>query len=177
MTTIPIKNVDVNRFWDKTPTPLKYVLVVTLIIATAYFVFMKKVYVNQSQQIEQLVTNMKVTYELVDNFETFKNTQDNYNKEFLIYMNNLYDLVQELNQTTNKKLDMIVGTTTGNRELLEKIGLLNDSFEKLSKVYQELANTKIIQQNSPLTPPQQAPEINPKAVNKKTGEVYQFNKK
>jgi len=151
---IPIKNVDVNRFWDRTPTPLKYLLIVAIIIATTYFVFMKKVYIGQTEQISQLVDNAKVTYELVDNFEKFKQTQDDYNEEFSIYLNNLYNLVQELNETTNKQFSILLGSGSNNKdEIIKTINLINESFVKLSKVYQELSTTKITTPPTLPTPP------------------------
>ena len=178
--TLPIKSVDVNKFWDKTPTPLKYLLVVTLIIATAYFIFMKKVYTNQTEQINQLVDNAKTTYELVDNFNEFKVSQNNYNKEFTLYINNLYTLVRELNETMKKQSIMILGSNTNNKEeIIEKLNMLNESFTKLSTVYQELSKSSLNNKNTNNInnlQPYYDPYSDPKVVNKKTGEIIDLKK-
>jgi len=139
---IPLAKFSINRFWEKTPNALKYILVLSIVCATMYFVFMKKVYSGQTSELNKLVENIEVTYKLIDNFEKFKTSQNTYNEELLKYMNNLYSLVQELNENTNKKLDIIIGSGSKNKEdIIEKIILLNESFEKLSKVYQD--NSKI----------------------------------
>jgi len=139
MTTIPLEKFNLNRFWEKTPTALKYILIFALFVVVSYFLFSKRMDDNSMKQIEQMKTGITATYELIDNFEDFRKEQDRYNKEILDYLHNLHALVEDLNSNTNRKLDMIltVGGKSANQEvLIEKILLLNESFERLSKAYQ-----------------------------------------
>jgi aspartokinase len=92
---------------------------------------------NHLKEIDQMKIGISATYELIDNFEEFRREQDTYNKEVLIYLDNLHALVEDLNATTNRKLDMILSAGGQNSEaIIEKILLLNESFERLSKAYQ-----------------------------------------
>lgn len=135
---IPIERINVNRFWEKTPTPLKYILIFVLFAAASYFIFSKKIDENRVKQIEKMEISITATYQLIDNFEEFRREQDDYNKEVLNYLHNLHNLVEELNSTTNRKFDMILKSGNKNADvIIDKILLLNESFEKISKVYQE----------------------------------------
>lgn len=105
---------------------------------------------NHVREIETMRTGIKATYELIDNFEDFRREQNQYNKEVLDYLHNLHSLVEDLNNTTNRKLDMILnsGGKKENQEILiEKILLLNESFEKLSKAYQKNVETPNLEEN------------------------------
>jgi len=140
MASIPLDKFNLNRFWEKTPTALKYILVFALFLVVSYFLFSKRMDDNNLAQIDQMKQGITATYELIDNFEEFRREQDLYNKEVLDYLNNLHALVEDLNSTTNRKLDMILssGGKSANQEfLIEKIILLNESFERLSKAYQK----------------------------------------
>jgi len=138
MGAIPLDKFNLNRFWEKTPTPLKYILVIAILLATSYFIFSKKMDDNHVAEIETMKTGIVATYELIDNFEEFRQEQDEYNKEVLDYLQNLHTLVEELNETTNRKFDMILNSGNQNADqIIEKIMLLNESFEKLSKAYEE----------------------------------------
>ena len=137
MAGIPLEKFNINQFWEKTPTPLKYILVFAIFVVVSYFLFTKRMDENHIAQIEQMQKGIKATYELIDNFEEFRQEQDQYNKQVLDYLHNLYALVEDLNSTTNRKLDMILESGSKNAdEIIEKILLLNESFEKLSKAYQ-----------------------------------------
>ena len=139
---LPLEKFNLNRFWEKTPLVLKYVLVFAVLLATLYFVMSKQMDDNHVKEIEQMKVGINATYELIDNFEDFRIEQDAYNKEVLTYLKNLHALVEELNETTNRKLDMIL--KSGNRnadDIIEKIMLLNESFEKISKAYNNSAIT------------------------------------
>lgn len=139
MASIPLDKFNLNRFWEKTPTALKYILVFALFLVVSYFLFSKRMDDNHLAEINQMKQGITATYELIDNFEEFRQEQDLYNKEVIDYLNNLHALVEDLNSTTNRKLDMILssGASSENQEfLIEKILLLNESFERLSKAYQ-----------------------------------------
>lgn len=151
--TIPLEKFNLNRFWEKTPLVLKYVLVFAILLATLYFVVSKKMDDNHVTEIEQMKVGITATYELIDNFEEFRREQDAYNKEVLTYLKNLHTLVEELNETTNRKFDMIL--KSGNRnadDIIEKIMLLNESFEKISKAYNGTLTSPNLQDNKPTDP-------------------------
>lgn len=136
MASIPLDKFNINRFWEKTPTALKYILVFAIFVVVSYFLFSKRMDDNHVREIEQMKIGIVATYELIDNFEEFRREQDSYNKEILEYLNNLHALVEDLNATTNRKLDMILNSGDQNADqIIEKILLLNESFERLSKAY------------------------------------------
>lgn len=137
MASIPLDKFNLNRFWEKTPTALKYILTFAIFLVVSYFLFSKRMDDNHLKEIDQMKIGISATYELIDNFEEFRREQDTYNKEVLRYLDNLHALVEDLNATTNRKLDMILSAGGKNSEdIIEKILLLNESFERLSKAYQ-----------------------------------------
>ncbi|HRT03631.1 MAG TPA: hypothetical protein P5513_06790 [Candidatus Diapherotrites archaeon] len=138
MTVIPVEKFNINRFWEKTPTPLKYILIFSLFLITAYLFISKRMDENYIKEIDQMKIGINATYELINNFEDFRREQDNYNKQILNYLYNLHALVEDLNSTTNRKLDMIISAGGKNsKDIIDKILLLNESFEKLSKAYHQ----------------------------------------
>ena len=137
MASIPLDKFNLNRFWEKTPTSLKYVLVFAIFLVVSYFLFSKRMDDNHIKEIAQMKVGISATYELIDNFEEFRREQDTYNKEVLEYLNNLHALVEDLNANTNRKLDMILSAGGQNsKDIIDKILLLNESFERLSRAYQ-----------------------------------------
>jgi len=137
MGAIPLDKFNLNRFWEKTPTTLKYILVFAIFIVVSYFLFSKRMDNNHVAEIGQMKQGITATYNLIDNFDEFRIEQDQYNKEILDYLNNLHTLVEDLNATTNRKLDMILNSGDDNSEqIIDKILLLNESFERLLKAYQ-----------------------------------------
>jgi hypothetical protein len=135
---LSLEKFSLNKFWEKTPTVLKYILIVAIFIVTFYFFFSKRMDNYHLSEIDSMKKGIDATYELIDNFETFRQEQDQYNKEVLTYLQNLHSLVSELNISTNRKLDMILKSGNKNAsDLVEKLTLLNESFEKLSNAYQE----------------------------------------
>lgn len=138
MAIVNYKPIDINKFWERTPTPLKYILISVIFLAVSYFIFSKKIDDNKLRDIEQMKTGINATYKLIDNFEQFKTEQNQYNEEIVSYLRNLHSLIQELNDNTNKKFDMLLSSGHNNTsEIIEKITLLNESFNKISKIYQE----------------------------------------
>lgn len=137
MLNVSLDKFNLNKFWEKTPTPLKYILVFVLFLTVSYFLVSKNAKDNSVKEIAAMKTGIDATYQLIGNFEDFRRDQDTYNKEILTYLNNLHALVQELNLSTNRKLDMILSAGGKNADqVIEKIMLLNESFEKLQKAYQ-----------------------------------------
>jgi hypothetical protein len=72
----------------------------------------------------------------------------------LTYLQNIYTLVEELNENTNKKFELLLQSGgSSSAQILEKIMMLNESFEKLQEAYSpkeneitvpEIPETKII---------------------------------
>jgi len=138
MGVIPLDKFNLNRFWEKTPTPLKYILIFAILLATSYFIFAKKMDDNHLTELDSMKRGITATYELIDSFEEFRKEQDSYNKEVIAYLYDLHDLVDELNTSTNRKLDMILNSGNSNSDqIIEKILLLNESFDKLSEIYKD----------------------------------------
>lgn len=136
MGVIPFDKFNLNRFWEKTPTTLKYILTFAIFIVISYFLISKRMDNNHSEEIAQMKRGITATYELIDNFEEFRTEQDAYNEEILDYLYNLHNLVEDLNATTNRKLDMILSAgSTNTDDIIEKLDLLNESFERLSRAY------------------------------------------
>ena len=144
--------VDINKFWEKTPTLLKYFLIMAIIVITSYFLFSKTVSVGQVKELDKIEESINTTYSLIDQFQEFEKTQYNYNIQTLTYLKNIYTLVEELNDNTNRKFDIILKSGGKNtEEIIEKLMLLNESFEKLQKAYTppdlkapELPDTKVV---------------------------------
>jgi hypothetical protein len=156
MKIIPVSSFNINRFWEKTPTALKYILTFAIILIVSYFSVSKKLDDNHIKEIEQMRAGISATYGLIDNFEDFRREQDRYNQEVLSYLNNLHILVEDLNATTNRKLDMILAAGGQNAEqIVEKIMLLNESFEKLSRAYQPNLERPNLQNNQVILTPEQ----------------------
>lgn len=150
MANIPLDKFNLNRFWEKTPTALKYILIFAIFIIVSYFLFSKRMEANHTKEIAQMKRGITATYELIDNFEEFRREQDTYNKEILDYLNNLHALVEDLNATTNRKLDMILSAGDSNAsEIIDKILLLNESFERLSRAYREDLQAPNLDDNKP----------------------------
>jgi len=131
------KPFDLNKFWDKTPTPLKYILLIAIIVAASYFLFSRKVDVNQIKELNKIEQGIETTYELVEKFETFTTFQTRYNDQLINDIKSIYILVTELNDNVNKKFDYIISNSGKyNTDLLDKMQLLNESFDKLTRAYQ-----------------------------------------
>jgi Tol biopolymer transport system component len=141
MAIIATKPLDVNKFWDKTPTPLKYLLLIAIIVGGSYFLVSKKVDHSQVKELTKIEQSIDVTYDLVKRFEAYQTTQNTYNTQTITDIKNVYELVQELNSNINTKIDyMIRSSGKYNQDLIDKLILLNQSFEKLSKAYEPIKN-------------------------------------
>ena len=136
MALIQFEKFNLNNFYEKTPKPLKYILVISLIIVGSYFLFSKKVTTGQVEQLAKIEQSIETTYGLIDRFDEFRTAQYVYNAEILDYLKNIYKLVEELNENTNRKFDLILAQGGANiDQILEKLTLLNESYEKLTEAY------------------------------------------
>lgn len=136
MGTVPLDKFNLNQFYEKTPTALKYILVISLIIVSSYFLFSRKVTKGQDKELEKIEQTIETTYSLINKFEIFENAQYQYNKETMHYLKNIYTLVEELNENMNKKFDLLLSQGGSNtEEILDRLILLNESFDKLQEAY------------------------------------------
>jgi len=136
MAIIQFEKFNLNNFYEKTPRPLKYILVISLIIVGSYFLFSKKVTTGQVEQLSKIEQSIETTYNLIDKFDEFRTAQYIYNAEILDYLTNIYKLVEELNENTNKKLDLILSQEGANTDqILSQLVLLNETYEKLREAY------------------------------------------
>lgn len=132
---------NINKFWDRTPTPLKYLLVIALIIVCSYFLISKKIDHSQIKELDKIENGINATYDLMDRFSQYQVTQNSFNDEILKNVENVYDLVQELNMNVNTKFNYIIKSSGKyNEDLIDKLQLLNQSFERLSKAYEPIQN-------------------------------------
>jgi hypothetical protein len=154
MVTIASNPLDINQFWEKTPTALKYFLVISLVIITAYYLFSKTATISRVKELDKIEESINITYDLIGQFQEFEQTQYAYNVQTLTYLQNIYTLVEELNENTNKKFELLLQSGgSSSAQILEKIMMLNESFEKLQEAYSpkeneitvpEIPETKII---------------------------------
>ena len=142
MAGITSKPIDINRFWERTPTPLKYLLLIAVIVASSYFLFSKKIDTNQIRELTKVEQGIETTYQLVDKFDAFQKFQTQYNEQVITDIKNIYALVSELNDNVNTKFDYLIKNSGKyNQDLIDKLNLLDESFEKLSKAYQPGKNS------------------------------------
>ena len=136
MTTVQVEKFNLNTFYEKTPRPLKYILVISLIVVGSYFLFSKKVTNGQIKQLGKIEQTIETTHDLIIRFDEFKTAQYIHNTEVIGYLKNLYALIEELNQNTNRKLELLLQMGGQNtEEILERLNVLNESFERLQKAY------------------------------------------
>jgi len=136
MAIVQVEKFNLNNFYEKTPRPLKYILVISLIIVGSYFLFSKKVTTGQVEQLAKIEQSIETTYGLIDRFDEFRTAQYVYNAEILDYLTDIYKLVEELNENTNKKLDLILSQDGANTDqILAQLTLLNETYEKLREAY------------------------------------------
>jgi len=136
MALIQFEKFNLNNFYEKTPRPLKYVIVISLIIMGSYFLFSKKVSKGQEAELAKIEQSIETTYDLMNRFDDFRTAQYIYNAEILDYLTNIYMLVKELNESTNRKFNLILEQGGANtNEILAKLTMLNESYEKLTVAY------------------------------------------
>jgi len=141
---VKTKPFDINRFWEKTPTPLKYLLLAAIIVACSYFLFSRKVDTGQIKQLDKIEQGIDVTYTLVDKFDAFQKFQTQYNDQILNDIKNIYALVSELNENVNTKFSYLINSSGKyNQDLIDKMMLLNQSFDKLTKAYSPDSQIKV----------------------------------
>jgi hypothetical protein len=136
MAVITIDKFNLNQFYEKTPTFLKYILVISLIVVGSYYLFSNKISKGQDKQLDKIEETIETAYTIIDQFDNFEKAQYRWNEDIMKYLKNIYILIEELNESTNRKFDLLLATNKGSTsEILERLILLNESFEKLQYAY------------------------------------------
>lgn len=136
MAFIEFEKFNFNQFYEKTPLTLKYIIVISLLVVGSYFLYATKIDNSEERQIDKIEESIQSTYVIINQFEKFKDAQLDYNKRILNYLDDIYVIVEELNENTNKKFDILLKQGGSNtEEIIERLMLLNESFEKLHKAY------------------------------------------
>lgn len=152
MTPITTKPIDVNRFWEKTPTFLKYLVTISIIIVASYILASKKIDNYKVQNINKVDDSIKLTYEIIRKFELYEMTQVEYHKKMAENISNLHCLIKELNTSVDKRIAYILkDSKLQNKNLEEKIKILNNSFEDLLKAYEPILSSYNENSNENLT--------------------------
>jgi len=128
---------DVIKIWNQIPSFLRYLLLVAIIVGCSYLLFSRRVTFKEIQQLQKNDTALMAPYTLVNKFEKWQQIQLEINDKNLKNIDNIYTLINELNENVNKKFDYVLKDSRlrTNNDLKEKIDLLNDSYEKLLKAY------------------------------------------
>jgi hypothetical protein len=136
MGLISLNKLDFNGFWEKTPTTLKYILVIAIIVGATYFFVTKKVYNGQLEELKRTEQGITMTYDLVQKFEKYKYIQNMYNVEYSRQLRAVYMLVNELKDNTNNKFNIMLKSGSKNKDdIIDKLQMLNVSFDKISNAY------------------------------------------
>jgi len=133
---IQIGKFNINKFWTDTPILLKYILVISIVLGVTYFFIKEKFYNSQLDDLKRTEQGITLTYQLVQKIERLENAQIDYNKEFHKQLTDIYSLVIELKDNNNTKLNIILNSTSKNKDIIvEKLEILNQSFDKISNAY------------------------------------------
>lgn len=136
MALIQFEKFNFNQFYEKTPKALKYILVISVIIVGSYFLYAKKINNSEEKQLDKIEESISTTYTLINKFDDFRQAQYVFNEQILEYLEDIYTLVEELNESTNRKFDLLLEAGGSNtEEIIERLTILNESFEKLQKAY------------------------------------------
>lgn len=138
---INTKPVDLNKVWDKTPTPLKYLFFGAVMMVSSYLLLIRKNDTIQLKELEKIEQSVETAFQFIDKFEDFQNLQLQYNEENNKNIENLHTLVLELNENVNTKFNYIlISKGKYDQNLIDKMNLLDESFDKLSKIYEPTDN-------------------------------------
>jgi hypothetical protein len=136
MPIIQFEKFNFNQFYDKTPKPLKYFLVIALILVGSYYLYATKIDKSDERQLAKIEESISTTYTLIGKIDDFRKAQYVFNEQILDYLEDIYTLVEELNENTNQKFDLLLKAGGANtEEIIERLTMLNSSFEKLQKAY------------------------------------------
>lgn len=137
---IKTKDIDVNRFWETTPTALKYLFLIAVIIVGLYFLFSRKIDNSQVKELDKIEQNIEVTYHLVEKFQSFQSSQLIFNEQVKNDMSRIYTLVYNLNSNVNTQFDYVIKSLGKNNSMLNETNiLLKQNSEMLIKSNQPVS--------------------------------------
>lgn len=136
MSVLNTKPIDINKFWEKTPNPLKYLLLIAIIIGCLYFLLLRRIDNNQIKDLEKIEQSLSKANEIVEKFEQFQLLQEDYNDRYSEDLRNLYFLVNELHVDIDKRIVYnIKNSNKSSQERLERMIEMNEAFDKMLKAY------------------------------------------
>lgn len=134
MASVQFEKFNINKFWKDTPTVLKYILSITIIIVGSYFLLSKKVSTSQIDKLVKVEQSIENTYILMERFDNYRLTQYTYNIEHINALDKIYGLIENLNYTTNDRIDAAIATGKYDIDkLVEHMIVLNQTIENMQK--------------------------------------------
>ena len=135
--TLPV---DLNRFWEKTPTALKFFLLIAVIFVASYLLFSRTGATMETNKLTNIQRSIDRVYLVFENFQKFQTYQLEFNKSVAKDIDNLYKLIDELNYTTDEKIKYVINHhDQTDTQLILKIDMLNVSLGKLIEAYMNSA--------------------------------------
>ena len=136
MALIDGAKIDINKFWSKTPTPLKYILLISFIIFLGYAGYSRLTYQNEIDQIKEIKQNIQITYKIVNDFGKYKEQQIEFNNNVVTDIHNIKKVIVEMNYIIDKKTQLLADDKQkNNKNIKEQINLLNQYLDKLTAAY------------------------------------------
>lgn len=136
MALIDGAKIDINKFWAKTPTPLKYILLISLIIFLGYAGYSRLSYQNELDQIKEIKQNIQTTYQIVNDFGKYKEQQIEFNNNVVTDIHNIKKVIVEMNYIIDQKNQLLADEKhKNNKNIKEQIALLNHYLDKLTAAY------------------------------------------
>ena len=145
MGKIEFEKFSINRFWEKTPTVLKFFLIITLFCITIYLIYNKYTTNNQLTELSDIEESIKNTYQLINRFDEFRIAQYTYNEELISYLENMNLLIVELNESTNRKFIIMLTSNTkmSEAEKVKQIMQMQKEFDDYNRYLKEHSIKKI----------------------------------
>jgi hypothetical protein len=137
---INTKPIDLNKFWATTPIFLKYLIFAAFVSITSYLLLIRKNDSIQLKELEKIEQKIETTFTVIEKFEEFQNLQIQYNELSDENIENLYHLILELNDNNNTKLNYIIINSKYDKNIIDKINILDKSFDKLCNAYEPKIN-------------------------------------
>lgn len=140
---INTKPLDLNRIWEKTPIPLKYLLIGAIMMVTSYMLLIRKNEAVQLKELQKVEQHVETTFKAIEKFEDFQNIQIEYNETNNTNIEHLHTLILELNDEVSMKFNYLILTNGKyDKNTVDKFELIDKSFDKLSKAYEPIDSKK-----------------------------------
>lgn len=135
------KPLDLNKIWDKTPVPLKYLVIGAIMMLSSYMLLIRKNEAVQLKELQRIEEHIETTFKIIEKVEDFQTAQLEYNETNNVNIENLYTLILELNDNVNTKFNYIILTNGKyDKNTADKFDLINSTFNKLIDAYSPIDN-------------------------------------